>query len=395
MKAMAQNFEFQFDPIMSFDEMRVVGFQIVPQKGHEQVFVYDEKNPNELNRLINLYKQLFQKCLQADDFLEKEYMLYIPVDVNALVVDFGEIFLEELQALHEKGMSFDKMIIQIKEHDFSGDIENLYYLIRYYRTYGILFAIDLYEMGKSNIERIRLLKADILKVNLSDEQIQKYPLEAQDLLATLSSLMRKTGTTIFFDKICSDIHLYNAWKNNGRYLSGNYIFDPVEKISEAKNDLAYIEKDLIDFVYRENKRLSKIYALNESLNEKCAHIFSHHHKKDFDTYFDMLVKQFHDCVYRMYFVDGNGVQISGNYVTKIEGQWEKSEKYIGRNWSFRPYFLRSIAKLKYEKRGILSDAYADLKSKNFIRTFSYPITDNVFLFMDLNPDYLYENNLLL
>ena len=55
----------------------------------------------------------------------------------------------------------------------------------------------------------------------------------------------------------------------------------------------------------------------------------------------------------------------------------------------------SLYKLKYEKRGNLSDIYADLKSKNFIRTFSYPIDDETFLFMDLNLEYLYENDLLL
>ena len=395
MKAMTQNLKLQFEPIMSLDEMCVVGFQIVPQKEYEQWFVYDENHPDELNRLIHLYKQLFHRCLQQGDLLEKQYMLYIPVDVNALVVDFGEIFLEELQSFHEKGVPFDKIVIQIKEDSFTGDIENLYYLIRYYRTYGILFSIDLYDIEKSNIERIRLLKPDILKVNLSGKHIQKYPLEAQDLLSTLSSLMRKMGTTILFDKICSDIHLYNAWKNNGRYLSGRYISASVEKMCDVKKELEYIQKDLIDFVYRENKKLAEIYTLNESLNKKCEHIFSHHGKQSFDVYFDLLVKQFHDCVYRMYFVDGNGVQISGNYVTKVPGKWEKSDKYMGRNWSFRPYFLKSIAKLKYEKRGILSGVYVDLKSKSFIRTFSYPIDDDIFLFMDLNPEYLYENDMLM
>ena len=391
---MTQNIKIKFEPIVSLDEMRVVGFQILSDD--KEIFIYHEDQSNEWARLIGLYQQIFQQCLQDPIFLVNQSMLYIPVDANALVVDFGEIFLEELLAFHKRGMPFDKMVIQIKEEMFTGDVENLYYLIRYYRTYGILFAIDHHDMGKSNIETIRLLRPDILKINLSNQKIQAYPLESQDLLSILSLLMRKIGTTILFDQICSDIHLYNAWKNNGRYLSGDYIFPAVDKMADAQKSLDYIQKDLADFVFRENKRLSQVYAMNQIFNEKCKRIFSHRYQtREFDAWFELLLNVFKDCVYRMYFVNGNGVQISGNYVTKSEGKWEKADRYIGRNWSFRPYFLESIAKLKYEKRGNLSDIYADLKSKNFIRTFSYPIDDEAFLFMDLNLEYLYENDLLL
>lgn len=392
---MEHELKYDFEPIVSLDEMRVVGFQLASKEGQEQLFVYDETKPNEINRLVTLYKQLFNRCLEDESFLESEHMLYIPADANALVLDFGEVFLEELHLFHEKGMPYEKMIVQIKEESFTGDIENLYYLIRYYRTYNILFAIDHHDMGKSNMEIIRILKPDILKINLSGKKIQNFPVEAQDLLSTLSSLMRIMGTTILFDQIRSDMHLYNAWKNNGRYLAGQYVFEPVENVGDAKKDLDYIRKDMVDFVFRENKKLSRVFAITDEFNQKCEQIFKHHKKKSFDEWFDDLQKEFSSSVYRMYFADENGIQCSGNYITRLSGEWEKSDKYIGRNWSFRPYFLKGIAKLRYEKRGSLSSAYADLKSKKFIRTFSYPIHDNVFLFMDLKPDYLYENDLLL
>lgn len=394
-ECMEQELKYDFEPIVSLDEMHVVGFQIVLKEGQEQLFVYDETRPNEMNRLVTLYKQLFHRCLEDETFLANKYMLYIPVDANALVLDFGEVFLEELQLFNEKGMAFEKMVVQIEEENFIGDVENLYYLIRYYRTYNILFAIDHHEMGKSNLETIRLLKPDILKINMSSKKIQNFPVEAQDLLSTLASLMRVMGTTILFDHIRSDIHLYNAWKNSGRYLAGQYVFEPVVNICDAQKDLDYIRKDMIDFVFRENKRLSKIFAVNGDFNQRCEDIFKNRKKKEFDEWFEDLKKEFSTSVYRMYFVDGNGIQISGNYITRTSGKWEKSDKYIGRNWSFRPYFLKGIAKLRHEKRGTLSSPYADLKSKKFIRTFSYPIYDDMFLFMDLKPDYLYENNLLL
>lgn len=51
--------------------------------------------------------------------------------------------------------------------------------------------------------------------------------------------------------------------------------------------------------------------------------------------------------------------------------------------------------MTYEKKGILSDLYSDIETGEMIRTFSYPLNNEDFLFLDLSYAYLYENEELL
>ena len=51
--------------------------------------------------------------------------------------------------------------------------------------------------------------------------------------------------------------------------------------------------------------------------------------------------------------------------------------------------------MRNEKRGILSDLYTDIETVETIRTFSYPINNKEYVFLDLSYSYLYENDGLL
>ena len=53
-------------------------------------------------------------------------------------------------------------------------------------------------------------------------------------------------------------------------------------------------------------------------------------------------------------IDDKGNQKTANYMM-ADGSWEKQVEYKGKNWSWRPYFLHNIAKMKADKKGILSE----------------------------------------
>ena len=98
--------------------------------------------------------------------------------------------------------------------------------------------------------------------------------------------------------------------------------------------------------------------------------------------------------FRMYVCDEDGFQKSPNIFKGKDG-WTTQKEYIHKNWSWRPYFLENIIKMRNERKGILSDLYSDIESGETIRTFSYPINTNEFLFIDLAYHYLFENAELL
>ncbi|MDQ7863715.1 EAL-associated domain-containing protein [Peribacillus frigoritolerans] len=98
--------------------------------------------------------------------------------------------------------------------------------------------------------------------------------------------------------------------------------------------------------------------------------------------------------FRLYICDEEGYQKSPNILHK-DGQWIVQPSYMNKNWSWRPYFLENIVKMRNEKKGRLSDLYSDIETGETIRTFSYPLNNKEYIFCDLSYSYLYENEALL
>ena len=107
-----------------------------------------------------------------------------------------------------------------------------------------------------------------------------------------------------------------------------------------------------------------------------------------------LAERLNSICFRLYICDEEGYQTSPNILQK-EGEWEVHPEYLNKNWSWRPYFLENIIRMRHEKKGILSDLYSDIETGETIRTFSYPLNNKEYIFLDLSYSYLYENDELL
>ena len=62
------------------------------------------------------------------------------------------------------------------------------------------------------------------------------------------------------------------------------------------------------------------------------------------------------------------------------------------NWSWRPYFLHNLVRMKQYGRGIISTPYRDTETKKETLTFSCPVKENVYLFMDFELPEIPEAN---
>jgi hypothetical protein len=96
----------------------------------------------------------------------------------------------------------------------------------------------------------------------------------------------------------------------------------------------------------------------------------------------------------MYVCDEDGFQKTVN-IFKEENGWTTQSAYLNKNWSWRPYFLDNIIKLRHEQKGRLSDLYRDIETGETIRTFSFPVNENEYLFIDIAYRYLFEHDELL
>ncbi len=100
-------------------------------------------------------------------------------------------------------------------------------------------------------------------------------------------------------------------------------------------------------------------------------------------------------IFRAYICNEEGIQQSSNAEKDPQGTWVLHEEGRSKNWSWRPYFLENIVRMTIEKRGILSDLYTDIDRNERIRTYAYPISPSVYLFLDIPYDYLFEQDGLL
>ena len=114
----------------------------------------------------------------------------------------------------------------------------------------------------------------------------------------------------------------------------------------------------------------------------------------YQTLFQALIKELDQIAFRMYVCDEDGFQKSVNIFKGKEG-WIEQAEYIHKNWSWRPYFLENIIKMRNERKGILSDLYSDIETGETIRTFSFPMNGEDYLFIDISYQYLFQNDQLL
>jgi hypothetical protein len=185
--------------------------------------------------------------------------------------------------------------------------------------------------------------------------------------------------------------LQYAWRHGGRYYQGYYLHKPGPSFIQED----YAKTVLIDkfqqFIRYEKRKLEAIHHLTEMLQNKIQQLLGRNKKiEELDSWLQAITEDFSEISFRMYVCDENGFQLSSNLIKK-QGKWELKPEYKQKNWSWRPYFLEYVMKMRVEKKGLLSDVYSDIETGETVRTFSYPINNGQFIYIDLAYEYLYEN----
>ncbi len=90
--------------------------------------------------------------------------------------------------------------------------------------------------------------------------------------------------------------------------------------------------------------------------------------------------------FRLYLCDGQGNQLSANFRRGAEG-FQAQPEFRGSNWSSRAYFSENMARVTKSGGGSLSGQYIDREIEKETVTLTMRVAENVFLFVDLTPDF--------
>ncbi|MGM9986692.1 MAG: EAL-associated domain-containing protein [Bacillaceae bacterium] len=388
-----------FQAVFSGEEQEVVGYEVLGRitfQGEVKSlgdFFWDESIPNEYK--VEVESIVIQKAIEAILSEDKEYILFLNQNPNVLVWDEKETILQLLLQYEEKGLQLSRIVLEITPHLYEGDIHFLKNLISYYRTYGIRIAVDRIGKESSNLDQIRMLHPDILKIDLHD---LKVSIEAQsnyqDVLVALSTLARRMGATLLFEEIEDEHHLQSAFVHGGRYYEGYYLHRPSPCFVEKKVKKDWLNEKFQVFIRHSKKKLFSVHQFSERFNEQVASLVNKGESTNMEEMLQYLCQSLHTYSFRLYICNEDGIQLSPNFVKRNE-KWMFEYEFLGKNWSWRPYFLDNIVRMKETKKGRLSDVYTDIETGKTIRTFSYPMEKDTYLFIDISYEYLYENHVLL
>lgn len=387
-----------FQPIFSADEQRVIAYEVLGRYRSEDniislgQFFLDDQIPDEYKYEVDLL--IVQKALDLAIGLEDDVSIYLNRDADLLMYRHGEPFLQELLAFEKRGLSLKRIVLEISEGNYKGDFAQLDHLLQYYRTYGIKVAIAGIDSDTNYFERIGKLNPEIIKINLQALKSTASASSFTDVLFSLSLLARKIGATLLFENIEMSYQLQFAWKNGGRYYQGFYLHPPGPKFIERELLKERLKGKFHEFIAYEKRKLEAIYSAAEYFQNKVQDILVKNKKANFEDLFTSLAKEMDGIAFRMYVCDEDGFQKSSNIFKGKDG-WFTQKEYILKNWSWRPYFLENIIKMRNEGKGILSDLYSDIESGETIRTFSIPINGNDYLFIDITYQYLFDHDQLL
>lgn len=386
-----------FQPIVSADKQQIIGYEVLGRIQTDEgikslgFFFGDTSIPEEYILEIDTHI----RNLAIDHYREHEAgeCLFFNCNANQLLFNRGETITTSLEEYLQMGVPYERIVLEVSGYDLEeDDLRKLQHLLTYYRSLGVQIAVSHSGNTTSNIEKIAILNPNIIKINLCSLKDKEMPREYRDVLYALSMLGRKIGATIFFEGIEGHGQLKYAWENGGRFYQGYYIQKPGPAFIDRDQLKPLLAGEFHQFITHERNRLLSLYHLSKRFNEHLQKQIKSIKQNDWDEIVSQASRSLKDACFRGYICNEDGHQVSSNYYRNDEGRWELQPEYAGNNWSWRPYFLENIVRMKHEQVGILSDMYSDIETNELIRTYSYPINDTHYLFLDIPYLYLYDRD---
>lgn len=387
--------EIFFEPIYSADEHIIVAYEVSGRiaEGDSAIdittFTYNEDIPEEIRAEVEqlVVRQAIIKVGEEMEHID----LYIPCNPSLLMLDFGESYFSLLKELvSEENLSHITLVMN--DYLFSTDLNQLHHLIKYIQTYGVKVALS--NVGAhSQLDSLLLLEPSVLCIDVDQLSYNKWG-NQNYVFTTLRTLAVKMGASLMVSKVDTIYQLQHGWKNGARYYKGAYLQKPAKDFASRDTLKPRFRDECKQFIATEKKlikhKLEEIKLLERKIISSVETIIPTSEQAD---KLMALAKELQDYAFRLYICDGEGFQTTPNICRK-ENKWVIEKEALRKNWSWRPYFLENLLKMRQEQISDLSNAYSDIETGELTRTFSMALPNNEYLFIDISYDYLYEHNII-
>jgi EAL domain-containing protein (putative c-di-GMP-specific phosphodiesterase class I) len=392
-----------FQPIVSIKKNSIIGFEALSRgylKNDDKII-----SPLELFTLAadnNLTVELDRLCRELsirkfikDPFTNKDTLLFLNFETS--IIDSGVVGSGHLiNMVNELQIDPGHIVIEINESRVI-NTDELIKFVKTYREYGFLIAVDDLGSGFSNLNRIPLLKPDIIKIHRTMiENINKEYYIAE-VYHSLLSLSRKIGALVIAEGVENDEELMKVIELGTDMIQGYYFLKPARLSNNAVKDCR--EKLTNASARFKNSALNKI-------NKKVY--FDQRYKKVIDSFLESVTKtndEDLDCALEdlvkldlniecIYILDFSGIQQSNTMLrnedavlTKKSGLYKPA--LAGEDHSLKDYYLFIASGAER----FVTDPYISMATGNICITFAISYVNRndkkYILCIDIKPDLLF------
>ena len=329
-----ESINMHFQPIISVDQKKIMGFEALCRGTGEFAGVppdYMFTMADKKGLLVELDRLCRRKAFAA--FSQSPHRdSYLFINFNAAIIDKGVVGSMVLYDMVMKNnLHPHNIVIEIVESKVK-DIASLKKFIAFYRELGFIIALDDIGCAYSNLERISILKPDILKIDRSilTDIHQEY--HKREILKSLVNLGKAIGAMIIGEGLEKEEEALTTLHIGVDMLQGYYIQKPMlleqmsmEKVNESKDYLAHRYKTAT------LERTRRAQLQRQKHRETIETISRNFINRDFSR-FSLIAEDIlrttpdMECVY---FLDQHGIQASPTF-------FPKSRKIILKSTIFRP-----------------------------------------------------------
>ena len=201
------NVIIEFQPILSIKKRKTVGFEalargVVP--GSRKVINPDTlfQHASRKGVSLELDRICRQKAMERFAILygkDPELMLFMNLDC-AMIEQGGAGFGGVIKAAESFGINPANIVIEITEFKVK-NTRALDDLISAYKSYGFLIALDDFGKGHSNMERIALLKPDVIKIDRGLITGIDRIYHKQEVFRSLAGLVKNIGSVMLAEGV--------------------------------------------------------------------------------------------------------------------------------------------------------------------------------------------------
>jgi len=398
--------EAYFQPIVSVKNNSIVGYEGLARGIHPRT--------NGLISPMDLFAEAAEKnlTLPLDRLCRKMVLEYfqgihakhperlLSLNFEASVLDQGAggsgKLIEQVQTL---GLSPQSVVIEIIESNVE-NVDELQRFIKTHRELGFLIALDDVGAGHSNLNRIPLLKPDILKVDRYLVQDIADNFYKQEVFKSMIGLARKIGALIVAEGIETDKEAMAALEMGVDMVQGYYFAQPqrhdlIDDVSVGKHLLQLTRGYKEKVIQKLNVRRFNLRKYEMMTREIQADL-----SKTTGSHFEAKIKdlvRFFPLAEGIYVLDEQGFQVTET-VFGDPHLFQKNRAIFnpvmkGTDHTLRDYFYM-LTEGGLRKNSYITDPYISMASGSLCVTFSRLFKDaekkDYVLCVDINTEYLQQ-----